>query len=104
MAYQSTIAIVSILAILVLALPRRYFLLPFILGAFFIPSDQRIVIFTLDFTAIRILVLVGLIKTVATVNQGLCQGCGLCVATCCSKSIDLDGYTEEQLFAEIGAF
>jgi hypothetical protein len=66
MAYQTTIAVVSILAILVLALPRRYFLLPFILGAFFIPSDQRILIFTLDFTAVRILVLVGLIKTIAT--------------------------------------
>ncbi len=44
-----------------------------------------------------------LVKAVASVNEGLCQGCGLCVATCRSKSIDLDGFTEEQLFAEIGA-
>ena len=64
MAYQSTIIAISVLAILVLALPKKYFLLPFILGAFFIPSDQRILIFSLDFTAVRILVLAGLIKTV----------------------------------------
>lgn len=44
-----------------------------------------------------------LVKTVAQVNSGLCQGCGACVATCRSNSIDLDGYTDEQLFAEINA-
>ncbi|HOX27218.1 MAG TPA: CoB--CoM heterodisulfide reductase iron-sulfur subunit A family protein [Candidatus Krumholzibacteria bacterium] len=41
------------------------------------------------------------IKTVAKVNQGVCQGCGTCVALCRSKSIDLQGFTNEQVFSEI---
>jgi len=43
------------------------------------------------------------VKTVARVNAGLCQGCGTCVATCRTKSIDLQGFTNEQLFAEVMA-
>ena len=42
-----------------------------------------------------------LIKTVAKVNSGLCQGCGTCVAFCRSKSIDLQGYSNEQVYAEV---
>jgi heterodisulfide reductase subunit A len=42
-----------------------------------------------------------LIKTVADVNEGLCQGCGTCVAVCRSNSIDLDGFTDEQVYSEI---
>lgn len=42
-----------------------------------------------------------LIKTVAKVNEGVCQGCGTCVALCRSKSIDLQGFTNEQVFAEL---
>ncbi len=42
-----------------------------------------------------------LIKTVARVNPGLCQGCGTCVAFCRSKSIDIQGYTHEQVYAEV---
>jgi heterodisulfide reductase subunit A2 len=44
-----------------------------------------------------------LIKTVAKVNQGVCQGCGTCVALCRSKSIDLQGFTNEQVYAELVA-
>jgi heterodisulfide reductase subunit A len=44
-----------------------------------------------------------LIKTVAKVNAGLCQGCGTCVATCRGKAIDLDGYTDEQVMAQLTA-
>ena len=44
-----------------------------------------------------------LIKTVARVNEGLCQGCGTCVTLCRSKSIDLDGFTDDQMFAALGA-
>jgi heterodisulfide reductase subunit A len=40
---------------------------------------------------------------VASVNAGLCQGCGLCAATCRSKSIELEGTTEQQLYAEVEA-
>lgn len=42
-----------------------------------------------------------LIKTIARVNQGLCQGCGTCVAFCRSKSIDIQGYSNEQVYAEV---
>lgn len=41
------------------------------------------------------------IKTVAKVNPGLCQGCGTCVAFCRSKSIDIQGYSNEQMYAEV---
>ena len=41
------------------------------------------------------------LKTVAKVNQGVCQGCGTCVALCRSKSIDLQGFTNEQVYAEL---
>lgn len=41
------------------------------------------------------------IRTVARVNPGLCQGCGTCVATCRTKAIDIQGFSNEQIFAEI---
>ena len=41
------------------------------------------------------------LKTVASVNPGLCQGCGTCVAFCRSRSIDLQGFTHEQMYAEV---
>ncbi len=44
-----------------------------------------------------------LIKTVAYVNPGVCAGCGTCQATCPSKSVELDGYTDEQIVAMIEA-
>jgi len=43
------------------------------------------------------------IKTVAKINPGLCQGCGTCVSFCRSKSIDIEGFSNEQIFAEIMA-
>jgi heterodisulfide reductase subunit A len=43
------------------------------------------------------------IKTVAKINEGLCQGCGTCVALCRSKSIDLHGYSNHQVYAEVMA-
>ncbi|HEY3267792.1 MAG TPA: CoB--CoM heterodisulfide reductase iron-sulfur subunit A family protein [Armatimonadota bacterium] len=44
-----------------------------------------------------------LVKVVADVNPGVCQGCGTCQATCPSKSIELQGYTDEQIYAEVNA-
>jgi heterodisulfide reductase subunit A2 len=41
------------------------------------------------------------IMTIARVNPGLCQGCGTCVATCRTKAIDLHGYSNEQIYAEV---
>ena len=42
-----------------------------------------------------------LVKVVAYVNPGVCGGCGTCQATCPSKSVELDGYTDEQIVAMI---
>lgn len=44
-----------------------------------------------------------LIKTVAKVNPGLCQGCGTCVSFCRSKSIDMQGFSNEQMYASVMA-
>ncbi len=45
-----------------------------------------------------------ILRWLAKVNDGLCQGCGICVAACRSKCIDLQGYTDEQVYAAINAF
>jgi heterodisulfide reductase subunit A len=42
-----------------------------------------------------------LIRVVAYVNPGVCGGCGTCQASCPSKSVELDGYTDEQIMAQI---
>jgi len=42
-----------------------------------------------------------IIKSIAKVNPGLCQGCGTCVAFCRNKSIDIQGYTNEQMYTEV---
>ena len=44
-----------------------------------------------------------IVKSVAMVNPGLCQGCGTCVAFCRTNSIDIQGYSNEQVFYEISA-
>jgi heterodisulfide reductase subunit A len=44
-----------------------------------------------------------LIKVVARVNEGICEGCGACVVACKNKSMDLAGFAEEQIFAELAA-
>lgn len=43
------------------------------------------------------------INVVAGINKGLCQGCGACMVTCRSKSIEVQGYTDNQLFSAINA-
>lgn len=42
-----------------------------------------------------------LIKVVARINEGLCQGCGACAASCRSSSIDVQGFTDDQVYAQI---
>ena len=44
-----------------------------------------------------------LIKRVAEVNPSVCVGCGTCAATCFSNSIDLEGFTDEQIYSEINS-
>jgi len=42
-------------------------------------------------------------EVLAHINEGLCQGCGACAVTCRSKSIEIQGYRDDQLFAAINA-
>ncbi len=44
-----------------------------------------------------------ILKYAAKINPGLCQGCGTCVALCRNKSIDLQGFSNQQMMAEVMA-
>lgn len=59
---QSTLIIILLLSAATFALPRKLMLIPFIVAACFVPTDQRIVISDLHFTALRILVVVGIAR------------------------------------------
>ena len=59
---QSTIIIFLILAIFIIAVPRKYFLVPIIVGACFVPADQRIIIMNLDFTVLRLMLVVAFLR------------------------------------------
>ena len=43
------------------------------------------------------------VKIVARVNTAVCEGCGVCTVTCRGGNIDLEGCTDEQIFAQLGA-
>lgn len=60
--YQSTILMAIFLALLTVLIPRKYFLAPFVLAACFVPTDQRIIVMGLDFTVLRMLVAVGVLR------------------------------------------
>jgi hypothetical protein len=61
---QATVLITVFLGILTFVVPKKYFLLPFILAACFVPADQRLIILDLDFTPLRMLVLAGFFRTI----------------------------------------
>ena len=42
-------------------------------------------------------------RTVAEVNPALCQGCGACTVACPSTAMDLQGFTNQQIMAEVDA-
>lgn len=42
-------------------------------------------------------------RAVASVNAGLCQGCGACNAACRAGAVEVQGFTNEQLLAEVDA-
>ena len=42
-------------------------------------------------------------RTVAEVNPALCQGCGACTVACPSTAMDLQGFTNKQIMAEVDA-
>ena len=41
------------------------------------------------------------LRYTAEVNPGLCMGCGTCVAVCPSKSADLAGFSEQQIYSVV---
>ncbi len=42
-----------------------------------------------------------LLRTLANVNRAVCQGCGLCLSVCRPKALDLDGFTDEQIYVQL---
>jgi heterodisulfide reductase subunit A len=44
-----------------------------------------------------------LIRTVALVNEAMCEGCGACTASCRVRSIDVRGFDDQQVFAQLAA-
>jgi len=42
-------------------------------------------------------------RLVARINPAVCAGCGVCAVACRGGNIDLEGCTEEQVFAQLGA-
>ncbi|MBR2293100.1 MAG: CoB--CoM heterodisulfide reductase iron-sulfur subunit A family protein [Clostridia bacterium] len=43
------------------------------------------------------------IKRIAVVNGAICQGCGACTVTCPSGAMDLKGFSNSQIMAEVDA-
>ena len=43
------------------------------------------------------------VRRVAQVNPAVCQGCGACTVTCPSGAMDLNGFTNSQIMAEVDA-
>lgn len=43
------------------------------------------------------------IRRIAIVNTALCQGCGACTVTCPSGAMDLNGFSNKQISAEVDA-
>ncbi|MCK4753162.1 MAG: hypothetical protein KAS75_06925 [Planctomycetes bacterium] len=59
---QLTASIVTILVITLFISPRKFFIVPFLIVMCFLPSDQRITLVGLDFSASRILVVAGALR------------------------------------------
>ena len=59
---DTTVFLTACMAVLVYAVPRKYFIIPYILTACFVPADQRVIIASLDLTPLRILVVVGVLR------------------------------------------
>ena len=59
---KPTIFITVALTLITIVVPRKYFLAPFVLAACFVPTDQRFIIWDMDFTVLRILIAVGVMR------------------------------------------
>ena len=42
-------------------------------------------------------------RRVASVNPAVCQGCGACTVTCPSGAMDLQGFSNQEIMAEVDA-
>jgi heterodisulfide reductase subunit A len=43
------------------------------------------------------------LRVVARINPAMCEGCGACLVACRPQAIDLSGYSNEQVFAQLEA-
>jgi len=43
-------------------------------------------------------------RPVSRINEGKCEGCGLCIASCHGDVIDLKGFTDDEVYAELGGY
>ena len=43
------------------------------------------------------------VRRIAQVNEAVCQGCGACTVTCPSGAMDLKGFSNQQIMAEVDA-
>ena len=43
------------------------------------------------------------VRRLAQVNEAVCQGCGACTVTCPSGAMDLKGFANRQIMAEVDA-
>jgi heterodisulfide reductase subunit A2 len=42
-------------------------------------------------------------RTVAQVNSALCHGCGNCASTCRTGALDVEGFTDDQIYAQVAS-
>lgn len=57
-----TLFLTAVLSVLTFALPRKYILVPYVIGACWVPTDQTVMVGELNFQVLRILILVGMLR------------------------------------------
>lgn len=57
-----TLFITVVLSIVTIGIPRKYFLLPYVIGACWVPADQTIMVGQLNFQVLRVLIVMGMLR------------------------------------------